>query len=296
MENRTKGEVRVQVALPFPYGDQLSKSMYAARGALSPLGVRVPRPTAYRDTITRHIRNRNRNGMPMMPRERDIMWEALGGADFETLFLSFTSLLARPAAIVDQEGLLPELPGNLSALRHCLDGARIHLLLNVRDPGALMSHVIQAGTAGGLTPGGAASRRLYWSDLVDRIRRTIPGISITVWSDEDAPLVWPKALRAAGGLGPEKGVPGALDMARPMMSPEGRERLDTHLRDNPPRSEAALIRTMHEFLDAFVDRDRLDSPVDLPGWTQEVIDAFAEVYEEDIEEIREKDGVTLLTP
>lgn len=295
MTIRIDGEVRVHVALPFFSGDQLAKNMYAARGPLSRFGVQVPRSSVYRDKITRHLRGNK--GMPMMPRERENMWGDLGGVGFDTLFLSFTSLFAKMNTIVDKKGLLPDLFPNLHALRECLDGARIHLLLNTVNPGALMAHVIQkGGTGDSLSSEQALDRRPYWSDLVGNVRREMPDTDITVWASEDAPLVWPKVLRAAAGLDPKRGLPGALDMARAVMSPQGRNRMTAYLEKNPPKSEEKLIKVMAAFLDKFADQEKLEFTVDLPGWTREVFRDFEEIYDEDLEEVRGVPGVTLLDP
>jgi hypothetical protein len=103
-------------------------------------------------------------------------------------------------------------------------------------------------------------------------------------------------LRAAAGLRPERGLPGALDMAKAVMSPQGRDRMESYLKSHPPKSEETLIRIMTAFLDKFTDTEKLEFVVDLPGWNQEVIDDFAEIYDEDVEDIRSIPGVTFISP
>ena len=49
-------------------------------------------------------------------------------------------------------------------------------------------------------------RRLRWSDTVRNIRIHNPGVPLTVWCDEDTPLIWPEVLQAVSGHAPAIGA------------------------------------------------------------------------------------------
>ena len=40
---------------------------------------------------------------------------------------------------------------------------------------------------------------IRWSDVIDRILQMNPGVPLTIWCDEDTPLIWPEVLQAVSG-------------------------------------------------------------------------------------------------
>jgi hypothetical protein len=49
-------------------------------------------------------------------------------------------------------------------------------------------------------------------------------------------------------------------------------------------------------LETHLAEDRLDVEIDLPGWTQDLVDEITALYDADVAAIRQMEGVSFLAP
>jgi len=137
---------------------------------------------------------------------------------------------------------------------------------------------------------------LRWAPVVRRIVAAVPDITLTVWCNEDTPLIWPEVLRAVAGLGPDDQIEGDFDLLATIMTDEGLAKLKAYFESHPPTSVAQRRRATTAFLEKFARDDEIEVEVDLPGWTPELIAALTAAYDEDCAEIAAMPGVTFLWP
>ncbi|GHE03464.1 hypothetical protein GCM10008024_26920 [Allgaiera indica] len=143
----------------------------------------------------------------------------------------------------------------------------------------------------GITP-----HKLRWSEMIARIRRALPKVPLTVWCDEDTPLIWPDVLRAVAGHMPETMLDGTLDILSPIMSKEGMTRLTDYLHSHAPQTSSQQRRVVAAFLDKYALDDQIEVELDLPGWDEEYTETLTQIYDHDVVRIAEMKGVTFLTP
>ena len=143
---------------------------------------------------------------------------------------------------------------------------------------------------------GTDPRALRWSDPILRMRDAAPGIPITVWCNEDAPLIWPQILRSMAGFDQDDPVEGGLDGLDEIMTGEGLERLQAYIDTLEAPSAAKVRRLSLAFLERFTDEDATVEEIDMPGWTEADIERLGAIYDEDIEALQEADGVTVIFP
>jgi hypothetical protein len=136
--------------------------------------------------------------------------------------------------------------------------------------------------------------------MVARLRAAVPDAEITVWCNEDAPLLWPEILSLLAGAPEDPDLPDSLDGAgdflAELMRPEGTTRLGSYLEQNAPRSASHRRRVIAAFLDRFARPDAVSETYDFPGWTAARIARLTETYEADIARIEGMEGVRLLRP
>jgi len=135
---------------------------------------------------------------------------------------------------------------------------------------------------------------LRWSDFVVQLRDANPDACVTVWCDEDAPLIWPEVLRAVAGVGPEVELAGTNGRLAVLMSGPGLQKLDDYLASTPPETIEHRRRIVAAFLDKYALDDAMEEELDLPGWTHDYVEALTEAYEEDTAEIARLDGITFI--
>ena len=80
------------------------------------------------------------------------------------------------------------------------------------------------------------------------------------------------------------------------MAPEGLTRLQGYLANHPPGSVAQRRKIVTAFLEKFALPERLEAEVEMPGWTQEVVDALSQLYAQDVARIAQMPGVRFIAP
>jgi len=137
---------------------------------------------------------------------------------------------------------------------------------------------------------------LRWSDTFKAIRAAAPNIAITVWCNEDTPLIWAQIIREMAGLEHGAKIIGGFDLLSEIMSPEGMTRFRAYLKSHPVMTEMQKRRVIAAFLDKFAIADEIEEEIDMVGWDDDLIDELTEAYDEDILEIARIPGVTLIAP
>ncbi|MFC3179865.1 hypothetical protein [Cypionkella sinensis] len=138
--------------------------------------------------------------------------------------------------------------------------------------------------------------QLHWSEVVQRILTLNPGTPLTIWCDEDTPLIWPEVLRAVAGLPEDVVLEGENELLATLMSGEGLSRLQSYLESHPPASTMQWRKIVSAFLDKFALPDRINTEVSMPGWTEATVEELTALYEEDVYRIAHMPGVQFIAP
>lgn len=278
--------------------DQLVKSLTLSKNqkVLTRHGVLVPAPRDYRPVL-RDVLGRLA-GEPASREAQDVLFETIGETeDAERLVLSNEHFLANHLNAFKNGVLYRNAGKNSAALRNLFPDNPVEFFFAVRNPATFvpaMHKILQPGPfdeyIAGIDPD-----TLVWSDVILDIREQNPGVPITVWCNEDTPLIWPEVLHEVAGLEPQVGMFGGFDILAQIMAPEGVKRLRAYLKSHPPATEIQRRRVVSAFLDKYAIEDEVEEELDLPGWTPEVIDQFTANYDDDLIEIGRIPGVTVLT-
>ncbi len=276
--------------------DRLVKSLRRNLKTLEEHGVIVPAPRSYRPVI-REIRSRLK-GEPASRDAQDVLFEAiLDTDDVDRLVLSHENFLANHLNAFKNGALYRNAGKNSAALRNLFPENPVEFFLAVRNPATFipaLHHVLQPGPfdeyVAGIDPDAVT-----WSDVVHDIREQNPEVPITVWCNEDTPLIWPEVLHEITGLDPTVGLKGGYDILAQIMAREGIKRLRVYLKSHPPATEIQRRRVVAAFLDKYALEEEVEEELDLPGWTPDLIEQFTANYDDDMIEIARIPGVTVLT-
>jgi len=186
----------------------------------------------------------------------------------------------------------------LRSLRSIFGAGGLEIFLSIRNPATFLPAMLQNtphGTLEALVQG-LDPHDLRWSDLVARMVRAVPDVPLTVWCDEDSPLVWGEVVREMAGVPATFDLIGQYSRMAEIMTKEGMDRFRTYIGERPDLTEMQVRRVMVAFLDKYADPAKLEDELDLPGWTDDMVQDLTEQYEEDLFEIGRLPGVTLITP
>ena len=276
-------------------GEKLIRSLSLNTTALASQGIAVPNPTRYRRLLRETIEALG--GQPPDPGTRDTLMAAiLDDQSSKRLVMSNPSFICLPSRVFEGGGFYKVAAAKLLALRSLFPQDQIHLHMAIRNPATFVpalweqaKRVRLAAFLGGIEP---ASIR--WSDVVALIKQTLPDVSLTLWCNEDTPLIWAEIMRRLTGTPPGQSLRGEFDLLSTIMSPEGMSRFLKYLGSHPPQTDAQTRRIIAAFLDKYALADEIEEEVDVPGWDEPLVARLTALYEEDIQRIAANPAVTFI--
>ncbi|MDZ7906458.1 MAG: hypothetical protein U5N55_12295 [Cypionkella sp.] len=276
--------------------ERLLKCLIANHELLQSEGVAVPDPKTYRGPL-RDMAVRLKGRAASEDQQRDLLTQILGQAQLERLVLSWDSFLSLPPWVL-KETMYPAAGERVQAFRQIFASHEVEFFLALRNPATLLPLLYQRNKPESydMFLGGSDPYELRWSYVIARILELNPQVQLTVWCDEDTPLVWPEVLRAVAGLPADQPLVGENELLAMLMSGEGLARLQAYLDTRPPTSIEQRRKIVSAFLDKFALPERIDMAVEMPSWDQEMIDDLTAIYEEDVAKIAASGKVTFIQP
>jgi hypothetical protein len=277
--------------------DRLIKCCLKNTQAFAARGVAVPGPSRYRRLI-RDAVQALAEGDPT-PEARAVLLDAiLEGEMPDRMILSNDSFFGVPKLAVGKGVFYPGAEVKLARLRALFPPDRIELNLALRNPATFLSTVFALAPDIDLAASldGTDPRALRWSELLARITAAVPDVQVTVWCNEDTPLLWADLIRSMAGLEANTKIIGGFDLLSEIMSPPGMQRFRAYLKTHPKLTEGQKRRVIAAFLDKYARDDAMEEVVDLPGWTAPLIHEMTALYEADLAAIQRLPGVKLITP
>ncbi|SMY09582.1 hypothetical protein [Flavimaricola marinus] len=278
-------------------GDKLVRSLVKNSKAMADKGVSIPLPGKYRRLLRETIQNLG-GGAPA-PDTRDILLDAImddGPAD--RIVMSNSAYICLPVRVFEAGEFYGLLTMKMRALTQLFPEDDLDIHFAVRNPATfvptLWSQVKNRPFNAFM--GGVDPRTLRWSEVIRRIRLAAPTAKLTVWCNEDTPMLWGDILRGMIGLEENVPVAGENDLLATIMSADGLARYESYLASHPPQTSLQKRRVIAAFLDKYALPDEVEEEVDLPGWDAALVHELTELYEEDVEKIAKIDGVNFLDP
>lgn len=289
-------EIVYHLGAHFTDEDRLPKCLLKNRHELSSQGIIIPWPRHYRylfrDLLTRL------NGEKATPEMQGLILDAVMQQDDPLrVVFSHDAFLGTPEDVLGQNQLYPSAAERVVALRNIFPDNPVSLCLGVRNPATLIPALIQASETRDYASymGQTDPRALRWSEMIARLRAALPDCPVTIWCNEDTPVIWPVLLRAIAGHDPETKMVAMFDFLATLMTPEGAERMKAYFNDHPPASEARRRRAVSAFLEKFGIPEQIEMELDLPGWSDDLVAQLTEAYDADIAEAAGLPGVTLVS-
>ncbi|MFP7571137.1 hypothetical protein [Marivita sp. S2033] len=279
--------------------DRLLRTLLRNREGLRPLGVAIPGPGKYRKLMSEML-NALGGGMPA-PGAGDVLLDAVLDEDVghvDRLILSHENLFSVPKIAFQGGVAYRKAEQRLRTLRQMFAEDELEVFIAVRNPATFLPALLHSTPHAQLEDvlHGMGPAELRWSDLIARIADAVPGVPITVWCDEDSPLIWGQLVRDITGLDATRPIIGAYSRLADIMTQEGMDRFRTYLADRPDMTEIQIRRIMVAFLDKYVDESKVEDELDLPGWDEEYVQEMSDRYDDDMFAVARMPGVTVITP
>ncbi len=277
--------------------DRILKCLAKNRDTFGQLGISIPKPNRYRRQL-RDLMHEVRS-KPIGPDTRENLLNVITGQDRpDRLVLTNSQFFGTAKMAVSRNKLYYAAERRLSHFAQVFFQDEVEVFLSLRNPAtflpALFSESGEPDFGGFLE--NQAPQSFSWTELILRIREELPKLNLTIWCNEDTPLIWDQLIREIAGVDPAQPLIGNHDFLREIMSAEGMGRFETYLDSHPGLNDVQKRRVIAAFLDKFVLEEELEEELDLPGWSDVLVDVISEQYEEDVYQISRIPGVNFISP
>lgn len=281
----------------FTEEDRLLKCLLRNADDFAEQGIAVPGPSKYRSILRETL-----NAMvsaPAAENARDVLVDAIldeGAA--QRVILSDPNFFRTPKTAVQQGMLYPAAPVRMMRLLEIFAEDDVEIFLGIRNPATLLPILHSKSDKPDHLDfwAGRAPLDIRWSETIGLLREAVPEAPITVWCNEDTPLIWAHIIRQMAGLPDNRKIIGGFDLLSSIMSTEGMKRFRAYLKDHPVMTEHQKRRAIAAFLDKYALEAEVEEELDMPGWTDELVDEMTDLYDADVAAIAAIPGVRVLMP
>jgi hypothetical protein len=276
--------------------DRLVRCLLKNRASLAEAGIVVPSPTRYRKLL-RDTATQLRGATASQDTQAMILDQIIDEGPADRLILSWTSFLSFPAYAVG-EMLYGNGGQRLRGFTQIFPDLEAEFHLAIRNPATFLPDLRQRAQAKGHEDilRDVDPLSLRWSDTIRHIKAENPGVPLTVWCDEDTPLIWPEVLQAVAGHHPDLVLEDSDELLAQLLTEAGLARFHAYCAEHPPQSVLQRRRIVTAFLEKFGRPDQLSEEITVPGWTDALVERMTHSYLADIGHIAGMPGVTLIEP
>lgn len=276
--------------------ERLLKCLLKNRDVLAQHNIVVPGPKRYR-ALLRETAIALKGQAATRDSQALILEQIMEEDHADRLILSWDSFLSLPPWVL-KDTLYPAAGERVRAFSQIFPEIEAEFHLAIRNPATFLPALYERQQPKAYPDflAGSDPYDLRWSDVVERILDSNPDAPLTIWCDEDTPLIWPEVLQAVAGLPDDVRLDGEEDLLISLMSGEGMTRLRAYLESHPPASVLQRRKIVSAFLDKFALPERIDMQIEMPGWTEDMVADLTEAYEEDVARIAQMGEVTFLAP
>lgn len=275
--------------------DKLLKGLLKNKGYLSERGIVVPGPGSYRNLIRKTITALG-GARASIETQEALLDTILEVDQAERLVLSNENFICVTPRVFDGPNFYPQIWDKITSYSNLFHGYDLEFHLGICNPAVFIPELCLR------TPkmnyfdylSGSDPKALRWSSIVNAITDTYPHAPVTVWCNEDTPLIWSHILSALAGIEEGHSFDGEYALVEEIMSPEGMKRFLGYLEAHPPQNDMQKGRIIAAFLDKFAKPDEIETEIDLPGWDEVYVQELTANYETDVKTIKRMPGVRFI--
>lgn len=272
--------------------ERLLKSCLKNAEALAPAGTCIPGPGRYRTRLREAIQTETWD-------VRDDLLAQLGASEAtQRLVLSNSQFLCVVKRIFESRQFYHLADEKIAGMRRIFPDDDIHYFLALRNPASFIPATFAEQSDFGFKKftRGLDPTTVTWSSVVDRIRAQDPGARLTVWCDEDTPMIWARLVRGLLGVDGTTRIAGGFDLVQALLTEDGMAAMVANMRQSPPRNEAEKQAVIARYLEAHGRVDRIEQEITVDEWTQPLIETLTKLYDQDVARIAGRDDITFVAP
>jgi hypothetical protein len=276
--------------------ERLLRCLLKNRAALASENIHVPGPTRYRNLL-RDTAVALKGKTASMETQAMVLDQIMEQDHADRLILSWDNFLSYPLWAL-RGSLYPNAAERIRAFTQIFPDIEAEFHLSIRNPATFLPDLFNRQKAKPIDDfmEGVDPLRLRWSTMIAQIRALNPDVPLTIWCDEDTPLIWPEVLQAVSGHSPDIVLDDAESLLASLMSADGLARLNAYLADHPPTTVNRRKQIVATFLEKYADPNKIEIDLEMPGWTDALVAEMTDAYEADVARIAQMPGLTFIAP
>jgi hypothetical protein len=259
----------------------------------------TPRPSKYRPIITQTLARLD--GLPPIAEEEDAVLSQILGSrtNAEQLIMINEDWAGDHALMFKGAQLYTAIGETVQRVAELFSQHELHISMAIRNP-AFLINVAQSVASPPVSLKWFLKSNdpmdLSWQAPVDQVQKVLPNAKITMWCEEDTPLIWPRIIRQVAGLPDDAPIKGAFLAIEDALIPEGAERFRSFMRNHTLTTPQQYERSVLAFLDKYADEAVMSASCSVPGWTAQTVHDLSLNYEADIAALSQREGINFILP
>lgn len=272
---------------------QVIRSLLRNRDELWKAGVEIPSPGRYRGVFGEAVSALK--GGPASRDMQEMLLDAVMDSDHAArVVLSQPGFIGLPRRAIMPDGLYPFAHKRMSELSNLFPDSTVEFFLGIQHPARQVQELVAIHKGNyGTVMDGVDPQNLRWAPLFRRFLDAVPGRHIVAWAQEDLPFIWPELLRRMAGVPASMALVDDDTILAELLPPDRLADLKERIAAQPGLSIDARRDLIEQALIAS-DASALETPIQLPGWSQDLIDELSEIYAADQAEIAALPGVEFI--
>ncbi|UXU76396.1 MULTISPECIES: hypothetical protein [unclassified Paracoccus (in: a-proteobacteria)] len=238
-------------------------------------------------------------GRPATAEMENVILDAiLESDDPRRIIFSTPTFLGKAQRAIAPEGLYVTAGEKMAALANLFPSAEAEFFIALKNPATLVPYVMSQERTGSYDEvmAGVDPLALRWAPAMRRIMAALPGKRIVAWCHEDTSLIWPEVVRRIATMPSDVPLKAGLQVLGDILRPEGIQMI----RDELARQDRLTVDSRRAVFTAALEKyalpDQIEVTVDLPGWSQDLVDRISDHYDEDVAQIAALPGIEFLSP
>lgn len=276
---------------------RMVKALLQNRDWLLRNGIEPLTPSNHRDVFLEAINALQ--GAPATREMQQVMLDTLLEVDNpRRMICSTPTFLGTVRRVISPQGLYAAAGEKMAALANLFPDAEVEFFLALKNPATLIPFIVEQKNSPPYAElmAGVDIAQLSWTSAIRRILAALPGRRVVVWCHEDTPLIWPEVVRRIATMPSDVPLRAGLQILGDIMQPEGIHMIRDALSQEQRLTVANRRRIFSEALAKYALPQHLDIEINLPGWTQELVDQITAQYDRDVAEIAALPGIEFITP
>lgn len=290
-------QVAIHAGAAFTDDGRLLGSLEANRDVLAKIGVAPLVPRRGR-MFVKTMSDALSEGIALPDARRNLTAILPGAPGIQRLILSSEKFFG-PVRTAIQHGQFYPYAGRRTAFAaQLLEDYEVELFFGLVNPGSFIPKVltyVHEGIGQSVIDSTDLSC-LSWVSMIEDLVDLAPNVRITLWANEDTPLIWGDILRAMTGVPESQPLKDEHALLSSLLTESGKRELMDLIRTQATHDPQDVRDSLSNIFDEHALPGQIEEELDFPGWSDEIVEAFSEIYEQDLARIESMPNVRVLKP